>query len=185
VLRFDDGVADLDRPLLVDERGTDLADHYVIFEAVDEVVNLSLGADGPGHPGGELRRVVVGHAHVAGPLAGEDGVGRLARDLAEHDRHVAILRLHGQPISFRSSAVRLVGGDARLRVDGDLTISGSTPPITPSSTSTAKAVSAARFLSPRAAGGSSPSASRGRFCSRRSRQRPDLFDASRFGSGVY
>jgi polyisoprenoid-binding protein YceI len=37
--------------------------------------------------------------------------------------------LHRQPISFRSSAVRLVG-DARLVVEGNLTISASTRPIT-------------------------------------------------------
>jgi hypothetical protein len=73
--------------LLVDERGTDLADHDVIFAAVDEVVKLALGADGLGHPGGELRRVAVGHARVGGPLAGEDRPGRLAGHLAEHDRH--------------------------------------------------------------------------------------------------
>ena len=62
------------------------------------------------------------------------------KDRGEIRRNIDEKVLHGQPISFRSSAVRLVDGDARLVVDGDLTISGSTPPITPSSTSTAEAV---------------------------------------------
>ena len=37
--------------------------------------------------------------------------------------------LGGQPITFRSRAVRLVDGDARLVVEGDLTIAGATRPI--------------------------------------------------------
>jgi polyisoprenoid-binding protein YceI len=37
--------------------------------------------------------------------------------------------LHGQPIAFRSSAVRPLDGDSRLAVEGDLTIAGSTRPI--------------------------------------------------------
>ena len=39
----------------------------------------------------ELGWIVVGDAHVAGPLAGEDGFGRLAGHPAEHDRHAATL----------------------------------------------------------------------------------------------
>jgi polyisoprenoid-binding protein YceI len=38
--------------------------------------------------------------------------------------------LHGQPIAFRSSALRLADGGARLIVEGDLTIAGSTRPVT-------------------------------------------------------
>jgi polyisoprenoid-binding protein YceI len=38
--------------------------------------------------------------------------------------------LGGQPIAFHSSAVRLADGDARLIVEGDLTIAGSTHPVT-------------------------------------------------------
>jgi polyisoprenoid-binding protein YceI len=52
------------------------------------------------------------------------------KDRGEIRRNIDEKALHGQPISFRSSAVRLVDGDARLVVDGDLTISGSTRPIT-------------------------------------------------------
>src|SRR6185295_18417721 len=93
-LRLDNGVADLDRPLLIDERAADLADHEVIFRALEEVgAELPRGADVLRHARGELRRVVVSDAHAAGPLAGEDRVGRVARHLTEHDRHPAILRL--------------------------------------------------------------------------------------------
>ena len=52
------------------------------------------------------------------------------KDRGEIRRNIDEKVLRGQPISFRSSAVRLVDGDARLVVDGDLTISGSTRPIT-------------------------------------------------------
>src|SRR5215210_1277868 len=52
------------------------------------------------------------------------------KDRGEIRRNIDEKVLHGQPISFRSSAVRLVDGGARLVVDGDLTISGSTRPIT-------------------------------------------------------
>ena len=52
------------------------------------------------------------------------------KDRGEIRRNIDEKLLHGQPISFRSSAVRLVDGDARLVVDGELTISGSTRPIT-------------------------------------------------------
>jgi polyisoprenoid-binding protein YceI len=38
--------------------------------------------------------------------------------------------LHGQPITFRSRAVRLADGDTRLVVEGDLTMAGSTRPVT-------------------------------------------------------
>ena len=37
--------------------------------------------------------------------------------------------LREQPIAFRSSAVRLVDGDQRLAVEGDLTMAGSTRPL--------------------------------------------------------
>src|SRR5215217_9206569 len=78
------------------------------------------------------------------------------KDRGEIRRNIDEKVLRGQPISFRSSAVRLVDGDARLVVDGDLTISGSTRPITAQIDVDAEGVSAARFLSPGAAGGSSP-----------------------------
>jgi hypothetical protein len=49
-LRLDDGVTDLDRPLLVDERATDLTDDNVILEAVEkEGTELPLGADALRH----------------------------------------------------------------------------------------------------------------------------------------
>jgi hypothetical protein len=45
-LRLDDGVADLDRPLVVDERATDLADDEVVLGAVEEEgTELARGAD--------------------------------------------------------------------------------------------------------------------------------------------
>ena len=58
-------------------------------------MKLALGADGLGHPGREFRRVIVGHAQVGGPLAGENRVGRLSGHLAKHDRHATILRRAG------------------------------------------------------------------------------------------
>src|SRR5215213_3665703 len=76
------------------------------------------------------------------------------RDRGEIRTNIDEKVLHGQPIGFRSSVVRLVDGDARLVVEGDLTISGSTRPITAQIDVDAEGVSAARFLSPGAAGGS-------------------------------
>ncbi|HWH92387.1 MAG TPA: YceI family protein [Baekduia sp.] len=38
--------------------------------------------------------------------------------------------LRGEPITFRSSAVNLTGADGRLVVEGDLTMAGSTRPMT-------------------------------------------------------
>lgn len=52
------------------------------------------------------------------------------KDRGEILRNIDEKVLHGQPISFRSSAVRLVGGDGRLVVEGELTIAGSTQPLT-------------------------------------------------------
>ncbi len=52
------------------------------------------------------------------------------KDRSEIRRNIDEKALHGQPVTFRSSAVRLVEADARLVVEGDLTISGSTWPIT-------------------------------------------------------
>ena len=48
------------------------------------------------------------------------------KDRGEIRRNIDEKVLHGQPIRFRSSAVRLVDGDARLVVEGDLTICGTT-----------------------------------------------------------
>ena len=56
------------------------------------------------------------------PLTGKDRVEIL--------RNIDEKVLGGQPITFRSSAVRLTDGDARLVVEGDLTMSGSTRSIT-------------------------------------------------------
>jgi polyisoprenoid-binding protein YceI len=50
------------------------------------------------------------------------------KDRGEIRRNIDEKVLHGQPIAFRSSAVRLDAG--RLVVEGDLTIAGSTRPIT-------------------------------------------------------
>jgi polyisoprenoid-binding protein YceI len=52
------------------------------------------------------------------------------KDRGEIRRNIDEKVLHGQPISFRSSAVRLVDGDALLVVEGELTMSRSTRPIT-------------------------------------------------------
>jgi polyisoprenoid-binding protein YceI len=52
------------------------------------------------------------------------------KDRREILRNIDEKVLHGEPISFRSSAVRLVDGDARLVVEGELTISQNTRPIT-------------------------------------------------------
>src|SRR5215207_463711 len=52
------------------------------------------------------------------------------KDRGEIRRNIDEKVLHGQPIRFRSSAVRVVDGDARLVVEGDLTICGTTRRIT-------------------------------------------------------
>jgi polyisoprenoid-binding protein YceI len=52
------------------------------------------------------------------------------KDRGEIRRNIDEKVLHGQPISFRSSAVRLVDGDALLVVEGELTMCRSTRPIT-------------------------------------------------------
>ena len=52
------------------------------------------------------------------------------KDRSEIRRNIDEKVLHGQPITFRSTAVRLVDGDSRLVVEGELTISRSTRPIT-------------------------------------------------------
>jgi polyisoprenoid-binding protein YceI len=49
------------------------------------------------------------------------------KDRAEIRKNIEEKILHGQPITFRSSAVRLV--DRRLVVDGDLTMAGTTGPV--------------------------------------------------------
>jgi polyisoprenoid-binding protein YceI len=51
------------------------------------------------------------------------------KDRREIRRNIDEKVLHGQPIRFRSSALRFADGDARLVVEGDLTISGATRPI--------------------------------------------------------
>ena len=63
----------------------------------EEGTELSLGADALRDARGELRRVIVGDTHAAGSLAGKECVSRLARHLAEHDRHAAILRSEDAP----------------------------------------------------------------------------------------
>ena len=76
----------LNRAVLVDERATDLAHHDVVLRSVDEEgPELPRRAHALRDPHGELRRVVVGHAHVAGPLAREDRIGGVAGERAEHD----------------------------------------------------------------------------------------------------
>jgi polyisoprenoid-binding protein YceI len=52
------------------------------------------------------------------------------KDRDEIRRNIDEKVLHGQPISFRSSAVRLGDGDARLVVEGELTIARTTRPVT-------------------------------------------------------
>ena len=51
------------------------------------------------------------------------------RDRGEIRRNIDEQVLRGQPIGFRSSAVRLDDGETRLLVDGDLTMAGTTRPI--------------------------------------------------------
>ena len=52
------------------------------------------------------------------------------KDRSEIRKNIDDKALHGQPITFRSSAVRVVDGDGRLTVEGDLTMAGSTRPFT-------------------------------------------------------
>jgi len=51
------------------------------------------------------------------------------KDRSEIAKNIDDKVLHGQPISFRSSAVRLADGDGRLTVEGELTMAGSTRPV--------------------------------------------------------
>ena len=51
------------------------------------------------------------------------------KDRSEIRRNIDDKVLLERPITFRSSAVRLVDGDGRLAVEGDLTMAGSTRPI--------------------------------------------------------
>ena len=51
------------------------------------------------------------------------------KDRSEIRKNIDEKVLRGQPIAFRSSAVRLVHGDGRLAVEGDLTMAGTTHPI--------------------------------------------------------
>ena len=57
----------------------------------EEGTELPLGPDRLSHASGELSWVIVGDAHLAGLLAGKNRVGRSPRDLAQDDRHPAIL----------------------------------------------------------------------------------------------
>jgi polyisoprenoid-binding protein YceI len=52
------------------------------------------------------------------------------KDRAEIRKNIDEKVLRGQPITFRSTAVDLTDPDGRLVVDGDLTMAGSTHPIT-------------------------------------------------------
>ena len=52
------------------------------------------------------------------------------KDRGEIRKNIDDKVLHGQPISFRSRAVRLAEGPERLTVEGDLTMAGSTRPVT-------------------------------------------------------
>ena len=64
-------------------------------------------------------------------LEGRRGIKPLTdRDRGEIRKNIDEQVLHGQPIEFRSSAVRLAGGDGPLTVEGELTMAGSTRPVT-------------------------------------------------------
>ena len=52
------------------------------------------------------------------------------RDRGEIRRNIDEKVLGGQPIEFRSSAVRLPDGPGRLTVEGELTMAGTTRPVT-------------------------------------------------------
>ena len=52
------------------------------------------------------------------------------KDRVEIGRNIEEKVLHGQPIEFRSSAVRRPDGDGRLVVEGELTMAGSRRPVT-------------------------------------------------------
>lgn len=63
-----------------------------------------------------------------------EGVGGLKpltdKDRGEIDKNIDGKVLGGQPISFRSRALRPADDGARLTVEGDLTMAGSTRPVT-------------------------------------------------------
>ena len=52
------------------------------------------------------------------------------KDRSEIHRNIDDKVLRGQPIAFRSTAVRLAGADGPLLVDGRLTMAGETRPVT-------------------------------------------------------
>lgn len=61
---------------------------------------------------------------------GSGGVKPLTdKDRSEIHKNIDDKVLLEQPITFRSSAVRLVHGDGHLTVEGDLTMAGSTRPV--------------------------------------------------------
>jgi polyisoprenoid-binding protein YceI len=52
------------------------------------------------------------------------------KDRAEIGKNIDEKILHGQPIGFRSSVVRPADADGRLTAEGELTMAGSTRPVT-------------------------------------------------------
>jgi polyisoprenoid-binding protein YceI len=96
--------------------------HDLVIEVADWSASMESGA-GPDDLTIELR---------ADPtslqvLTGERGVKPLSdKDRDEIRKNIDGKVLRGQPIAFRSTAVRPADGDGGLAVDGDLTMGGST-----------------------------------------------------------
>jgi polyisoprenoid-binding protein YceI len=81
----------------------------------------------------EPERCTVELTADARSLEVREGLGGLKPltdgDRDEIRRNIDAKVLHGRPIGFRSTAVRLTAGEAQLAVEGHLTIAGSTRPI--------------------------------------------------------
>lgn len=103
------------------------AGHDLIIEVTRWDAIVDLGGDDPGASTVELN---------ADPRSLEVREGlRGVKPLTDKDRieirkNIDEKILGGKPISFRSTSVRPDGGGARLSVDGELTMAGSTRPIT-------------------------------------------------------
>jgi polyisoprenoid-binding protein YceI len=103
------------------------AGHDLIIEVTRWDAIVDLGGDDPGASTVELNA----DSRSLEVREGLRGVKPLTdKDRNEIRKNIDEKILGGKPISFRSTSVRPDAGGARLSVDGELTMAGSTRPIT-------------------------------------------------------
>jgi polyisoprenoid-binding protein YceI len=103
------------------------AGHDLIIEVTRWDAIVDLGGDDPGASTVELNA----DSRSLEVREGLRGVKPLTdKDRIEIRKNIDDKILGGEPISFRSTSVRPDAGGARLSVDGELTMAGSTRPIT-------------------------------------------------------